>query len=154
MPGLAHRRSGGAAGFVQTNHRQVVIWQPCTKPRPEQQDPGPPIYDGNREALEGFVAQLRLKLFSDTTRFPTPAIRMAYTFNRQQGRAQAQVLPFIKGDTINLNDADNIIQILHNAFGDLNPAATARAKLSTLKQGKKEFNTYFADFQMLVSKLN
>jgi len=39
-------------------------------------------------------------------------------------------------------------------FGDLDPAATARAKLSTLKQGKKEFNAYFADFQMLVSKLN
>ena len=116
--------------------------------------PDPPIYDGNRDALEGFVAQLRLKLFSDTTRFPTPAVRMAYTFNRLQGRAQAQVLPFIKGDTIDLKDADDIIQILHNAFGDPDPAATARAKLSTLKQGKKEFNAYFADFQMLVSKLN
>jgi len=104
--------------------------------------PDPPIYDGNREALEGFVAQLRLKLFSDTTRFPTPTIRMAYTFNRLQGRAQAQVLPFIKGDTINLNDTDDIIQILHNAFGVPDPAATARAKLSTLKQGKKEFNAY------------
>ena len=113
-----------------------------------------PIQDGNREALEGCVAQLHLRLFSDTTRFPTPAIRMAYTFNRLQGRAQVQVLPFIKGDTINLNDADDIIQILHNAFGNPDPAATARAKLSTLKQGKKEFNAYFADFQMLVSKLN
>jgi hypothetical protein len=114
----------------------------------------PPIYDGNRDALEGFVAQLRLKLFSDPTRFPTPAIRMAYTFNRLQGRAQAQILPFIKGGTIELGDAEDIIRILHNAFGDPDPVATARAKLSTLKQGKKEFNTYFAEFQMLVSKLN
>ena len=116
--------------------------------------PDPPIYNGNHEALEGFLAQLRLKLFSDTTRFPTPTVQMAYTFNTLQGQSQAQVLPFIKGDMINLNDADDIIQILHNSFGDLDPAATARAKLSTLKQGKKEFKAYFADFQMLVSKLN
>ena len=114
----------------------------------------PPMYDGNREALEGFVAQLRLKLFSDPTRFPTPTIRMAYIFNRLQGRAQAQVLPFIKGETIDLKDAEDIIQILHNAFGDPDPVATARAKLATLKQGKKEFNNYFAEFQMLVSKLS
>jgi len=79
---------------------------------------------------------------------------MAYTFNRLQGRAQIQILPFKKGDKINLNYADIIIQILHNAFGDLDPAATARAKLATLKQGKKKFNAYFADFQMLISKLN
>jgi hypothetical protein len=42
----------------------------------------PTVYDGNRDTLEGFIAQLHLKLFSDPTRFPTPAIRMAYTFNR------------------------------------------------------------------------
>ena len=114
----------------------------------------PPMYDGNREALEGFVAQLRLKLFSDPTRFPTPAIQMAYIFNRLQGRAQAQVLPFIKGETIDLKDAEDIIQILHNAFGNPDLVATARAKLATLKQGKKEFNNYFGEFQMLVSKLS
>jgi len=114
----------------------------------------PPVYDGNCDTLEGFVAQLRLKLFSDPTRFPTPAIRMAYTFNRLQGWAQAEVLPFIKGETIELEDAEDIIRILHNAFGNPNPVATAHTKLANLKQGKKEFNTYFAEFQMLVSKLN
>jgi len=79
---------------------------------------------------------------------------MACTFNRLQGRAQAQVLPFIKRETLELKDAEDIILILQNAFGDHNPVATARAKLTNLKQGKKEFNTYFAEFQMLVSKLN
>jgi hypothetical protein len=79
---------------------------------------------------------------------------MAYTFNRLQGRVQAQVLPFIKGETIELKDAEDIIRILQNAFGDPDPVATARTKLANLKQGKKEFNAYFAEFQMLVSKLN
>ena len=62
----------------------------------------PPVYDANRDTLKGFVAQLRLKLFSDPTHFPTPTIRMAYTFNRLQGRTQAQVLPFLKEETIEL----------------------------------------------------
>jgi len=79
---------------------------------------------------------------------------MAYTFNRLQGRVQAQVLPFIKGETIELEDAKDIIRILHIAFGDPDPFFTARAKLANLKQGKKEFNMYFAEFHMLVSKLN
>jgi len=136
--------------------RRIADRLATNTPRPSRGDKisDPPIYDGNRDTLKGFVAQLQLKLFSDPTRFPTAAIRMAYTFNRLQGRAQAQVLPFVKGENIELKDAEEIIQILHNVFGDPDPAATTRAKLSTLKQGKKEFNTYFAEFQMLVSKLN
>jgi len=44
----------------------------------------PTVYEGNRDTLEGFIAQLYFKLFSDPTRFLTPAIQIAYTFNRLQ----------------------------------------------------------------------
>jgi len=40
-----------------------------------------------------------------------------------------------------LEDVEDIVRILHNTFGDPDPVDTARAKLSNLKQGKKEFNT-------------
>jgi len=79
---------------------------------------------------------------------------MGYTFNRLAGRAQAQVLPFVQNGTFLLNDSDDMIRILENAFGDSDPAATARSKLHSLKQGKKEFVVYFTEFQMLVAKLN
>jgi len=79
---------------------------------------------------------------------------MGYTFNHLAGRAQAQVLPFVQNGTFLLNDSDDIIRILENAFGDPDLAATARSKLHSLKQKKKEFVTYFAEFQMLVTKLN
>jgi len=49
--------------------------------------PDPPVFDGIRVKIEGFIAQLRLKLFSDPTLFPTPALRMAYAFNRLEGHA-------------------------------------------------------------------
>jgi len=58
--------------------------------------PDPGTFDGTRENLQGFIAQLRIKLFSDPSRFPTPALRMGYAFNRLEGRAQAQILPFVK----------------------------------------------------------
>jgi len=116
--------------------------------------PDPATFDGTRENLEGFIAQLRIKLFSDPSRFPTPALRMGYAFNRLEGRAQAQILPFVQNGAFQLNDSDDIIRILEAAFGDPDPAATARTKLHGLKQGKKEFTAYFAEFQMLVSKLS
>lgn len=117
--------------------------------------PDPPVFDGNREKIEGFIAQLRLKLFSDPTLFPTPALRMAYAFNRLEGRAQAQILPYIQaGATFSLPDVEDIIRVLNNAFGDPDPLATARSKLHQLKQGKQEFTNYFAEFQTLVSKLD
>jgi len=116
--------------------------------------PEPPTFDKSREKLEGFVAQLWIKLFSDPSRFSTPALRMGYTFNQLEGRAQAQILPFVQNWAFQLGDTDYIIQILEAAFDDPDPAATARTKLLSLKQGKKEFTAYFAEFQMLMSKLN
>jgi hypothetical protein len=79
---------------------------------------------------------------------------MGYTFNRLEGRAQAQILPFVQNGAFQLNDSYDIIRILEAAFGDPNPAATARTKLHGLKQSKKEFTAYFAKFQILVSKLS
>jgi len=116
--------------------------------------PDTATFDGTCENLEGFIAQLRIKLFSDPSRFPMPALRMGYAFNCLEGRRQAQILPFVHNGAFQLNDSEDIIRILEAAFGDPDPAATARTKLHGLKQGKKEFTAYFAEFQMLVSKLS
>lgn len=124
-------------------------------PKPSRGDkiPDPPKFSGTRDELDGFLAQLRLKLYSDESRFPTPSLRMAYTFNRLEGRAQEQILPYVKNNEINLTDTEDIIQILKNAFGDPDPAATARSKLYNLKQGRRDFAVYYAELQGLVAKL-
>ena len=124
-------------------------------PKPSRGDkiPDPPKFSGTRDELDGFLAQLCLKLYSDESRFSTPSLRMAYTFNRLEGRTQEQVLPYVKNNEINLTDTEDIIQILKNAFGDPDPAATARSKLYNLKQGKRDFAVYYAEFQGLVAKL-
>jgi len=107
-----------------------------TPPNRADRVPDPPIFEGNRENLEGFVAQLHIKLFSDPSRFPTPALRMGYAFNGLGGRVQAQILPFVQSGKFLLGDLDNIIRILKNAFGNPDLAATARSKLHVLRQGK------------------
>jgi len=125
-------------------------------PPPKRADrvPDPLIFERSRENLEGFIVQLRIKLFSDPSRFPTPALCMGYAFNRLGERVEAQILPLVQSGKFLLEDLDNIIRILENAFGDPDPAATARSKPHALRLGKKEFTVYFVEFQMLVSKLN
>ena len=71
-----------------------------------------------------------------------------------EGRAQAQILPFVQNGTITLIDTGDIIRILEPPFGDPDPAATAQERLHTLKQGKMDFATYYAEFQMHVAKLH
>jgi len=81
-------------------------------------------------------------------------MRMGYAFNRLEGWAHTQILLFIQNGAFQLNDSDDIIRILEATFGHPDPAATAHTKLYGLKRGKKEFTAYFAEFQMLVSKLS
>jgi hypothetical protein len=91
--------------------------------RPANRVPDPATFDGIRENLEGFVAQLRIKLCSYPTRFPTPALRRSYAFNRLEGRAQAEVLPVVQNGVLQLNESDDPIRILEAGFGD--PDTTA-----------------------------
>jgi len=143
-------------GTSTTTNVPIVTGTPAMLPtRRSGKIPDPPMFDGNREKIEGFIAQLRLKLFSDPTLFPMPALRMAHAFNRLEGHAQAQILLYIQaGATFSLSDVKDIIRVINNAFGDPDPLATARSKLHQLKQGKKEFTNYFAEFQTLISKLD
>ena len=112
------------------------------------------MLNGNRENLRGFIAQLRLKLDSSPHRFPTPALRMAYTINRLEGTAPAQALSHVTATGVNLPDFESIVIILENAFADPDAAATARPKLATLRQGNQEFSVFFAEFQHYIAELN
>jgi len=143
-------------GTSTTTNVPIVTGTPAMLPtRRSSKIPDPPMFDGNRKKIERFIAQLQLKLFSDPTLFLTPALRMAYAFNRLEGHAQAQILPYIQaGTTFSLSAVEDIICVLDNAFGDPDFLATARSKLHQLKQGKKEFTNYFAEFQTLVCKLD
>ena len=116
--------------------------------------PDAPMFNGTRQNLRGFIAQLRLKLNSSPRRFPTPALHMTYTINRLEGTALAQALPHVTATGVNLPDFEGIVSILETAFAGPDAAATAGQKLTTLRQGNEEFSVFFAEFQSYIAELN
>jgi hypothetical protein len=142
--------------------QREIITRLLAQPPPDQQEgrgdklPDAPMFDGTRDKLRSFVTQLRLKLFSDASRFPTARLRVSYAISRLEGRAMEQLLPYIRdnGQIVNLEDVEHVISILQTTFGDPDRAATARHKLQALRQGNKEFSVYYAEFSKLVSELD
>lgn len=159
---LAEETARADAAEQELVRQREIITRLLGQPAPENHGargdklPDAPMFDGTRDKLRSFVAQLRLKLFADTTRFPTPQLRLSYAINRCEGRAMEQLLPYIRdnGTITGLDDVEDVISVLQTAFGDPDRAATARHKLQTLRQGNKEFSLYYAEFSRLVSDLD
>jgi hypothetical protein len=159
---LADETARADAAEAELARQREIITRLLAAPAAENPDrtrgdkiPDPPMFDGYRDKLRPFIAQLRLKLANNQGRFPTEQHRMAYTVNRLEGRALAQILPFVNNDgQVTLDNVAAVITTLQTAFGDPDRAATARHKLQSLRQGNKEFSVYFAEFQMLVAELN
>jgi len=80
---------------------------------------------------------------------------MRYAFNRLRGIVLGQILPHVREDrTIELEDPPAFIQLLEAAFGDPDRVATAERKMREIKQKKREFSQYYADFQVIAADLD
>ena len=111
--------------------------------------PDPDIYYGDKEKLEPWIAQVRLKLTVNRDRYPTEPERAAYAISRLGGDALAQVVPFI-GEGTDLDDLptlDFIVSILRRAYGVADRHAEAVRRLRRLKQKNREFIAYYAEFE-------
>ena len=113
---------------------------------PSEKHPDPDRFDGTRSKLRGFLGQLRLKL-GDRRRFPSDQDQLRYAASRLEGPALDQVLPYLVNDQVNLDNLGALILILENAFDDPDRAGTAQRKLRTLRQGNRDFASYYAEFQ-------
>lgn len=105
----------------------------------------PPKYKGNREALRPFKLQLRLKL-GESKAFEDEQAKLRYLIGLLEGPALDQLLPYVKADGVDLENAEAAITILERAFGDPDPKYTARMALAKLRQGANDFPTYYAEF--------
>lgn len=66
-----------------------------------------------------------------------------------KGAPYIQSLPYICKGVYHLNDYDEMLQTLDNAFGDPNRRFNARSQIYQLRQNNKDFSIYFAEFQRL-----
>ena len=107
--------------------------------------PDPERYDGNREKLPLFKSHLLMKLQGDDARFPTEQHKLRYTVGLPQGKAFAQIQPYILETTINFTNVTALLSVLEAAFGDPDHTGTTERKLESLKQANRDFSTYYAE---------
>ncbi|PHH49893.1 Retrotransposon-derived protein PEG10 [Ceratocystis fimbriata CBS 114723] len=89
--------------------------------------PDPDKFDGNRQDLRRFVSQIHQKMTTNHDRFPTAQARMAYVNNHYQ----------------------EVLKVLDRAYGEPDQMNRACTKLFRLRQGNKDFATFFSEFQRL-----
>lgn len=111
--------------------------------------PDPEKFNGDRKDLRRFSSQIYEKMTVNRDRFPTPQSRMTYVTSRLMGQPYAQILPYIVKGICRLSDYEAILELLDRAFGDPNRVNNAQNELFRLRQGNKEFSTFFAEFQRL-----
>jgi hypothetical protein len=60
----------------------------------------------------------------------------------------------VKDDHVNLENFEAFVTSLEEAYGDPNRINTAERALAKLRQGNRDFVTYYAEFQRLMADLN
>ncbi len=112
--------------------------------------PDPEIFSGEREKLREYVTKLRIK----TQSMPDDQAKLRYAISTVSGLAFDQVAAFVENNKVKMKDIAEFVTTLENAFGDVDRAATAASKMSTIRQGNREFSAYYAEFQRYAAELN
>ena len=118
---------------------------PATTTR-EAKIPDPDKFDGKRDDLRAFLAQLRLKLVEPGA-FRNEQAKLRYAVSRLKGIALEQIISYITPTKIDFDTVDDLIDHLNASFDEPDRAASAARHLQTIKQGNKDFSTYFAEFR-------
>ena len=86
-------------------------------------------FTGERDSLREFLGQVRLN--ASTIR--EPQARLRYAVSLLSGLAYDQVHPYVRADRVALDDLEDLLTILENAFKNLNRRLDAERKLTTLR---------------------
>jgi len=113
----------------------------------EHRDPSP--FSGEEPAkLPTFLSGLALKLRTNDDWYPTSQARMAYVYSRLEGKAAGQLKHGIKDDgTITFASVEDMLQILRQAYGDIDPVSTAQQNVLTARQGTQQTDLFLAEWQ-------
>ena len=123
----------------------------------------PKEFNGTREKLKAFKDQLILKTSGNPARFPNTQHKLRYANQFLRGKSQRTMRVHRLRTTG--ADGDETYEVLFTSFaaflaaldryfGDRDERNTAASKLDKLRQGKREFGAYYADFQELMDILD
>jgi hypothetical protein len=107
----------------------------------------------DRHKLRSFIALLRLRLIDRPGEFPDEQSKLRYAFSRLEGAALEQLIHLVDNDHVDLDNFDAFVTSLEEAYGDPDHANSAERALSKLRQGNRDFVSYYAEFQRLIADL-
>lgn len=110
--------------------------------------PDPSAFTGKRRDLLSFIDEMKNKLHGNADRFPTADEQFTYVRSRIQGEAATIIRPLLGN---NITTVNNLFSFLEATYGDPNRKDTAQVKLGAIRQGRKSFITFFAEFRRLAS---
>jgi hypothetical protein len=108
----------------------------------------------DRGKLRSFVALLRLPLIHCPGEFLNEQSKLQYAFSRLEGAALEQMIHLVKNDRVNLENFEAFVTSLDEAYGDPDHVNTAERMLAKLRQGNRDFVTYYMEFQRLIADLD
>jgi hypothetical protein len=107
----------------------------------------------DRHKLRSFIALLRLQLIDRPGEFPNEQSKLRYAFSRLEGAALEQLIHLVDNNHVDLDNFDAFVTSLEEAYGDPDHANTVERALSKLRQGNRDFVSYYAEFQRLIANL-
>lgn len=113
--------------------------------------PDPDKFTGEREDLDRFLSNISMKLLINADWFSTEQAKVAYIASRLGGIAHLQFHNQFKQPDLGFASHTDLTKALVRAFGDIDPAATAQAKLDQLYQRNTDLVTYLATFNRYAS---
>ncbi len=137
---------------IATSQRDQLIsslGQSSHTPARSAEHPGPQPFSGTNPAeLPNFLSGLALKLRTNSDWYPTLQTRMAYVYSCLEGLAAGQLTHGIKADgTITFTSVEEMLQILRQAYGDIDPVYTAQQRVITIRQNFRQTDLFLAEWQ-------
>lgn len=145
---LQHRMDNLHASGSSTLPSADSVHLPPREPRVSD----PEYFDGNRQQLRNFVAQVRLVIQAQPSRFTTERQKVIFAATFLRGPAFSWLQPYLENSIPApiLDSLDVFFKELHGVFGDPDQSATAERQLCLLKQTRSAAN-YATDFRRLAA---
>lgn len=119
--------------------------------------PDPEVFtSGVKEPqFKHWLLQIEGKLVANADHFPTEAQRMTYVQSCVGGDAMGHLAQRLRRDAvIRFTTAQQMLDCLEAVYGDPNRKKNSRNKYRNLRQGDKDFNTFWPEFQRLAADLD
>ena len=121
--------------------------------------PDPPIFHADLAkdtiTYRDWHLQMRNKLQANEAHMPTKSLKKSYVQSRVADNALAQLSTRLEKEaTQSFATAKKMFDVLTASFGDTNRKRNACMEYRSLRQGTRDFNTFWAQFQRLAAELD